>query len=177
MQPRIELPIGRNRSRELRFCELLATTVAYSLSLRAIGVLELLAGIYLSYWEQFSRYCSDCFLMEELIIRECSLDWPQWYYRAHAYECLTARKLTRSSFLNTTFRVKAELLRLYECANVEVRKVAGCLASPQLYPENLVIAMVVDPNCEVGIKLVNAGLSIEGMRRELQKRREQFSSS
>ncbi len=177
--------VGYRPSPGLMYCEMFALMLCHDRRSPNIELCHLLAGIYLAHVEKLSKYWQDLEQFEQLVLVECRLDWPRWFYWIQLYEALFHRK--RNSFIGQLrrwsiairwrngkiwghgpfyekFKKRSpELDAIYAAAKemAKYRSNAASQAIPVLTPEDLLLAMAKQTHLEVGRKLADSGLDLQ----------------
>ena len=149
------------------YCDMFAHLLAHEQRSTIVDVSELLAGIYLAHAEKISAFWDSSDQFEELLLNDCRIDEPRWFYWIRLYEALYHRK--RDTFLGRHMRYSAQLLKTLNLAQELAASRMKGDSTAVLIPEDVLLAIAKQPELDIGAKLVRSGLDLQRLELTVKK--------
>lgn len=160
--------------------------LAHERNSESVEVADVLGGIYIASWERIQRYWPEGTSVEDLMLEQCGLDAPRWFYWIRMYDHFYARRsdtfLPRlgrfwmrvsrgrragSNYVPPGFRqISSELQTIYDSAarisgQPESSKFGG---GPAVSPVQILLAVAEQSRLPIAEKLRQSGLDIGALK-------------
>ena len=153
-------------SRDLTYSVMFTFMLARETRSPRLEATHLLGGLYIACWERIARYCKHRDQFEAMILEECRLLDPRWFYWIRAYEQSDRRG--REVF----WKMSPEVEQIYALAKqlAESRRDPRSNSALMVSPEDFLLAIAKCPDLEIGAKLIRSRIKLDALEAAVKRR-------